>query len=83
MADIKKVLCTNTDDPKQYLIETALKKGAYENLKKAISSFKGSTYLVHLGELTKDPLTLEKEGNREKLKDKLMKIPYIGTTATI
>jgi len=37
MADIKKVLCTNVDDPNQYLIETALKKGAYENLKKALS----------------------------------------------
>ncbi len=37
MAAIEKVLCTNTDDPNQYLIETALKKGAYENLKKALS----------------------------------------------
>jgi Cft2 family RNA processing exonuclease len=54
-----------------------------DNLKKTISSFKGSTYLVHLGELTKDPLTLEKKGNREKIKDKSIKIPYIGTTATI
>jgi hypothetical protein len=54
-----------------------------DNLKKTISSFKGSTYLVHLGELTKDPLTLEKKGNREKIKDKSIKIPYLGTTATI
>ena len=54
-----------------------------DNLKKVISSFKGSTYLVHLGELTKDPLTLEKDGNREKLNNKLINIPNIGTTVTI
>ena len=33
----EKILCKNTDDPKQYLLETALKKGAYEGLKKALS----------------------------------------------
>ncbi|MHA1207073.1 MAG: hypothetical protein ACTSSO_05855 [Candidatus Hodarchaeales archaeon] len=54
-----------------------------KTLKKVISTFKGSTALVHLGELTKDPLTLEKEKKREKLKDKSIEIPHLGSTMTI
>jgi NADH-quinone oxidoreductase subunit F len=37
MAAIEKILCHNTDDPNQYLIETALEKGGYETLKKALA----------------------------------------------
>lgn len=37
MAMAEKILCKNTDDPEQYLIETFLKKGGYEGLKKALS----------------------------------------------
>ncbi|MHA1443217.1 MAG: MBL fold metallo-hydrolase [Candidatus Hodarchaeales archaeon] len=54
-----------------------------KTLKKVISTFKGSTALVHLGELTKDPLTLEKEKKREKIKDKSIEIPHLGSTMTI
>jgi len=52
-------------------------------LKKVISTFKGATALVHLGELTKDPLTLENEKKRGKLKDKSIVIPHLGSTMTI
>ena len=54
-----------------------------DQLEKEISKFKGSTALVHLGELSKDPLTLEKEGKREKFKDESIFIPHLGTTVTI
>jgi len=54
-----------------------------KTLKKVISTFKGSTALVHLGELTKDPFTLEKEKNRERLEDKSIEIPHIGSTMTV
>jgi Cft2 family RNA processing exonuclease len=52
-------------------------------LSKFLSDVKGKKALVHLGELTKDPFTLDKENKRGQFNLGEMEIPHFGSKMTI
>ncbi len=54
-----------------------------KTLKRFLSSLQGSKVLVHLGELTKDPFTMEKEKKHNLYSKGPIQIPSLGSTIDI
>ena len=54
-----------------------------KTLKKTLSSIKGVKAIIHIGDLTKDPLTVEKEQKINQYKEGQIKIPSLGSTMVL
>ena len=71
-------------DYKQKIVYTRFSAhSSSSTLNKFLSSLKGMKALVHLGELTKDPITIAKEKKREQFDLGAIQIPHLGSKMRI